>query len=352
MSQDRRSPPPSSPSDDPRAATPQTIHIHNHPRSGGWGLRLALVLLLISIGLNLSQMAAYRDYQGGLTAPYERFADGELTSSNKIALLEIDGVIMPPYTERTLETIKRISEDDAVKGVVLAIDSPGGLVADSHRIYAELKKLREKKPMVVSMGRLAASGGYYVAMGAGPESKLFAEETTWTGSIGVIIPRFDLTELGNKIGVHSDPLKTGPLKDALDPLKPLSEEERRVWDTILTESLDEFVRVIDGGRAKLSEPDVRRLATGQIFTARQALRAGLVDEIGDQDAAIESLKQQLQLSEVRVVKYEHPKTLVDSLLGSEAPVGGAARDPWSRLLEASVPRAMYLFGWQAGWSTP
>jgi protease-4 len=348
---ERRSPSAATPGAATPAAGPQIVHIHNHPRRGGWGLRIALVLLLASVVLNAAQLVSYRDYQGGRTEPREVFVDGELSSPKKIALLEVEGVIMPPFSDRVLKTIEKIADDESVCGVVLSIDSPGGLVADSHRIYRELVKLREKKPIIVSMGRLAASGGYYIAMGAGPQARILAEETTWTGSIGVIIPRYDLSALGDKVGVQSDPLKTGPLKDALDPFRPLSEEERKVWDTIINEALDEFVQVIDEGRATLSETDIRRVATGQIFTAKQALQLKLIDEIGDRDAAVEKLKEQLHLTEARVVRYEHPASVVETLLGVETPIRAPSLDPLSRLLEASVPRAMYLFGWQSGSGT-
>lgn len=315
-------------------------------------MRILLVLLVISVMVNLAQVAAFRDYRSGTKAPYERFVEGSLGSSDKIALLEIKGVIMPPYTDRVLDTIKRIREDEQVRGVVVAVDSPGGLVADSHRIYLALKKLRETKPMVVAMGRIAASGGYYVSMGGGPETKIFAEEVTWTGSIGVIIPRYDLSELGAKFGVHSDPLKTGPLKDTLDPFRPLGEEERQLWNTILNEALDQFVQVIDQGRAELDEAAIRRLATGQVYTARQALQLKLIDQIGDRDAAVESLKKDLHLEEARIVRYEYPAGLMELLLGAEATLLGPADDPLRRLLEASVPRALYLFGGLAGWTAP
>jgi protease-4 len=346
---DRRSPPSPSASNSPAAASPQTIHVHNHPPRGGWWLRVALALLIISVVLNFTQLAAYRDYFAGSTPPYERYVEGSRLSSDKVALLEIEGVIMPPYSDRILETIEAIGKDDNVRGVVVAVDSPGGLVADSHRIYRALQKLQEKKPIVTSMGRMAASGGYYIAMAGGPESKVYAEEITWTGSIGVIIPRYDLSTLGQKIGIESDALKTGPLKNSLDPFQPLTEEERKVWDAILEESLDEFVRVIDESRPALQEEDVRRVATGQIFTAEQALQLKLIDEIGDRDAALEALKAKLKLEDPRIVRYEHPPTVLETLLGAEAAAMKAPPvDPLKTLLDASVPRAMYLFGWHLG----
>jgi len=325
-------------------AAPPVIQIHNHPAGGGWALRIVLGLLLFSALLNLSQMAASQQYDSGTTAPSERFVKGDRNSRDKLAVIEIEGMIMPPLTDRVLKAIEKAQDDAEVRGVVVAIDSPGGLVADSHRIYKALQKLKAKKPLTMSMGRIAASGGYYVAMGGGPETKIFAEEITWTGSIGVIIPRYNLVGLGEKFGVAAEPLKTGPLKDTLDPLRPLTDEERQVWDVILQSALDKFVGVIDAARSELDEAGIRQAATGQIYTAEQALELKLIDAIGDQDAAIDALQQQLQLTAARVVRYQHPQSLGELLMGVRAPVLPAGSDPFQRLLEASVPRAMYLFG--------
>ena len=112
--------------------------------------------------------------------------------------------------------------DDAFGNIahLLVIDSPGGLVTDSHQIYHRLQKLQKEKPVNVQMKRMAASGGYYIAMGAGPKAKIFAEPTTWTGSIGVILPRYDFSKIAEQYGVASDPIKTGPYKDSLNPLRP------------------------------------------------------------------------------------------------------------------------------------
>ncbi len=339
----RREPPASATASE-GGAVPQTIHIHNHPPRSSWIMRILVVLLVISAGVNIAQMVSFRDYAQSGRPPYERFEQGDLESRDKIAILEITGTILPPFSDRTLKTIEQISQDEQVRGVVVAIDSPGGLVADSHRIYLALKELSEKKQMVVSLGRIAASGGYYVAMGAGPKSPIFAEEITWTGSIGVIIPRYDLSQLGEKVGVHPDSLKTGELKGSLDPLAPLSETEREVWRVILDESLAEFVSVIDAGRAGLSEPEIRKLATGQIYTARQALELNLVDRIGDRDDALAALQKSLGLESVRVVRYDYPGGLLETVLGVSA---RQPQDPLQTILDASVPRAMYLFGWES-----
>jgi protease-4 len=307
-------------------------------------------LLLLSLLFNFAQTVAFQEYAAG-EKPYEKFHSGDLIANDKIARLEISGVIMPPYTDRWLKAIKKISEDSAVKGVVLIIDSPGGLVADSHQLYHRLQKLAEKKPIVVSMQRLAASGGYYVAMGAGPKAKLFVEPTTWVGSIGVIVPRYDVSQLADKWGIKSDPLVTGPLKNTLDPLKPMKPEEEAVWKDIIDDAFSRFVQVIDGGREKLDEAAIRKLATGQIYTAKQGLENGLVDVIGYDDDATEDLKTQLGLKSVRIVEYQFPSSLFDVLsVKSDAP-SQAAVDPLKRLFEANTPRAMYLFGWRPGMAT-
>jgi len=322
------------------------------PKSRKWLIRGLIFLLLLSLLVNFAQTVAFQEYASG-EKPYEKFHSGELIATDKIARLEISGVIMPPYTDRWLKAIKKISEDDAVKGVVLIIDSPGGLVADSHQIYHRLQKLAEKKPIVVSMKRLAASGGYYVAMGAGPKAKLFVEPTTWVGSIGVIVPRYDVSELAREWGIKSDPLVTGPLKNALDPLNPMKPDEEAVWKVIIDDAFSRFVEVIDTGRAKLDDAAIRKLATGQIYTARQGLENGLVDVIGYDDDATEDLKTQLGLKSARVVEYEFPSSLFDVLSASSsaASSSNAAVDPLKRLFEANVPRAMYLFGWRPGMAT-
>lgn len=319
------------------------------PRKRKRGKRVARLLwlaLFASLGLNWWLWRGGEvSVPGGSAGPSEKFVEGDRDAAEKIARVEIAGTIMPPLTERVIEEIEAAREDDAVKGVLLVVDSPGGLVADSHRIWHELRKLSEAKSIAVAFGRLAASGGYYVAMGAGPEAKIFAEPTTWTGSIGVIIPRYDLTGLGEKFGVASDSLKTGPYKDALNPLAPLTDDERGVWEAILEDAFGKFVDVIATGREGLDEAAVRELATGQIYTADQALAGGLVDEIGYDEDALASLKEGLGLSEAQVIEYTHP-TDWSELLGVLGRASTPADGPWGDALGrlTATPRAYYLFG--------
>lgn len=315
-------------------------------RWSSWTTRVLMALLGLSVLANITMYGSFQEYFQAQTPPAESYHSGSKTSRDKIAILSMTGTIMPPFTERLIEQIDKALEDGAVKGVLLSIDSGGGFVADSHQIYARLKKLSEKKPLFVQMKRMAASGGYYIAMGAGTQGKIFAEPTTWTGSIGVIIPRYDVSELASKLGVASDPLKTGEFKDALSPFHPLTENEKKLWENILNQSFDQFLTVIDDNRDTLTMEQIRKLATGEVFTAKDAKQNGLIDEIGFEEEAIAALEKQLGLTEARVVTYHSQTGLIDLIVGSvqtrSAPAGF---DPWQMLLESSVPRAYYLCSW-------
>lgn len=314
--------------------------------------RLVLVVLticlFISLLINLGSLMTLAGMSDDSTGPEEAFHSGTRDATDKIARVEIGFTIMPPFTDRVLKTIKKVAADDSVKGVLLVIDSPGGLVSDSHEIYHKLQELAQKKPIFVQMKGIAASGGYYVAMGAGPEAPIYAEPTTWTGSIGVIIPRYDATELAEKVGIKADSLATGPLKDSMNPIKPLSELDREVWDKILEESFMQFLTVINDGRKNLNMEQIRSLATGQVYTAKQALASGLVDKISFEEETTQELADQLGLNEYQVVKYSHPLSLTETLLGVSMQAHASRNDPVSKLLESGTPRAMYLFGWPYG----
>ena len=319
-----------------------TIIVQMPPQPGffrSWFTRVLVSLLMMSAMLNLVLLSSHASIPGKYD---EEFVSGDEYTKDTIAIISISGTIMPPFTERTIEMLELASKDDDIKGVILSIDSPGGFVADSHQIYRQIKKLAAKKPIYVSMKRMAASGGVYVAMGVGEKGKLFAEPTTWTGSIGVIIPRYDASKLAEKIGVSADALKTGEFKDSLDPLKSLSDKERKLWGRILDDSLQRFTKIVADNRKGIDNEQVKGLATGQIFTAEEAKSNGLVDEIGDEDVAIEALKTKLDVKAARVVEYDFPTTFMDLLWGV-----ADSRNPetqFRKTLEMSVPRAMYFFG--------
>lgn len=359
--------PGSSGSAPPLASAVPPVVIQTTERSSfrKWMGRLILLLLLFSLLVNFGMYARYQQYFGTEEPPYERYESGSREAKTKIALLEMKGTIMPPFTERFLKVIRRVREDEDVRAAVLVVDSPGGLVADSHKIYHALQKLRQKKPVLVVMQRMAASGGYYISMGAGPRATIYAEPTSWVGSIGVIIPRFNARVLAvEKLGIRSESLTTGPFKDSLNPLRDLRPEEYQLWQGILADAFDRFLDVVADNRPTLSRRDVRLLgwnagatlrlqqhlrekpektvefyATGRIFTARQAMQAGLIDKLGYVDDAIEELKQRLKIGEARVVRYEQPFTLFSLLSGAMK-----AHQPerqWEWLCSLTVPQPLY-----------
>jgi protease-4 len=181
------------------------VRVETAPATGfsRWIWRTVLWALLISILFNLWFILDPLGYSQP-AIPEQRFS-GDHGAADRIAIINFEGTISPPFTERWMRQIKRAAADESVRGVVMAIDSPGGFVADSHQLYREIQKLAKLKPVYVAMKRLAASGGYYIAMGIGEQGRIFAEPTTWTGSIGVIIPRYNATELVEKIGLKAVP---------------------------------------------------------------------------------------------------------------------------------------------------
>ena len=302
---------------------------------------ILLGLLAASVMMNLLLIVSTVASDTSASSVQQIHRDGTAGAADKLAVIQFSGTIMPPFTDRWLDQIRDAVEDDSVKGVLLEIDSPGGLVADSHQLYHELQKLKDIKPVCVAMKRMAASGGYYIAMGAGSEAKIFAEPTTWTGSIGVIMPRYNAAELASKIGVKTEPLVTGPLKGSLSPFRDLREDELAVWEAIIDDSFQRFIGVIADNRSKLDSEAVTTLATGQVYTSSQALENGLIDEVGFVEDAITSLAESLNLTEYEVIDYTSPVGLVEVLLGStETPPGIT-----EQLMEAGIPRAYYHCFW-------
>lgn len=310
-------------------------------RTRNLGTLILMGLLAASVMMNLLLIVGGAVSTAPTSSARQVHRDGNPGASQKIAVISFSGTIMPPFTGRWIEQIKDATEDETVKGVLLEIDSPGGLVADSHQIYHELKKLREEKPVYVAMKRMAASGGYYIAMGAGPEAKIFAEPTTWTGSIGVIIPRYNASELAQKVGIKTEPLATGPLKGSLSPFRDLRDDEREVWDAIIDESFQRFLGVIADNRSGLDKDAVQALATGQVYTSMQAIENGLVDESGFAEDAIEALATSIGLSDYDVIDYVTPPGLIDMFLGTAQ----ASPNVMDQLMEAGVPRAFYYCSW-------
>ncbi|PNU20741.1 signal peptide peptidase SppA [Geothermobacter hydrogeniphilus] len=198
----------------------------------------------------------------------------------KVAVVELQGVI--DSSRELMETIVDFRDDDSVKAIVLRINSPGGAVGPAQEVYEEIKKAAKVKPVVVSMGSVAASGGYYVAV---PAQRILANPGTITGSIGVIMQFTNFEELLAKIGLKSEVVKSGSLKDIGSSTRPMTEQDRQVLQTLIDDVHQQFMTAVAEGR-KMDLKKVKALADGRIFTGRQALQAGLVDELGNLQDAI------------------------------------------------------------------
>lgn len=204
----------------------------------------------------------------------------------RMAVVAVSGPIMD--VEPTLEWIRRVERDPSVAGVLLRVDSPGGGAAASQELYSALVSLARKKPVAVSMGSLAASGGLMVSMAG---SRVFANASTVTGSIGVRMDIPQLQGLMGKIGVGQETITTAPFKDAGSYMRPLSPDQREYFKKVLDDMHQQFVDIVAEGR-HMEHARAAALASGKIYTGREAVQLGLVDELGGQDTALAWLSAQ------------------------------------------------------------
>jgi len=292
--------------------------------------------------------------QGGLdddtTNIDEKYVQGDKDADDKVAVISIEGVIMEG-DGFVKQQIDKVRKDKDVKAVVVRVDSPGGTVTGSDYILHHLSKLRKERslPMVVSMGGMAASGGYYVSMAVGDQpDSIFAEPTCSTGSIGVIIPHYDVSGLMARFDVKDDSIATHERKQMLSPTRPMSEEHRKLIQEHINHMFVRFKDIIKEGRPafKDDEAALDKLATGEIFTSQQALDNKLIDKIGFIEDAIDRALEMASLNKNKtlVVSYKRPATLLGELGGyAQTPVGsGAAGPTLGQFLELTAPRAWYL----------
>jgi len=252
----------------------------------------------------------------------------------RVGIVEVSGII--DESESVLRQIKTFREDKSVRAVVVRVNSPGGAVAPSQEIYAGLVKLKERteKPVVASMGSVAASGGYYIACAA---DSILASPGSLTGSIGVLLEFPDLQEVLKKVGIGFEVIKSAEHKDIGSPFRSLTEKEREILQEMVDDVFDQFVEVVSNERG-LSYDSVLAFADGRIFSGRQAYNLGLVDRTGDFQDAIDTAGRMCGLGEdpktVRVRK-KRPSWL--ELINNAAT---RLQDPASAM---SSPRLLYLF---------
>jgi protease-4 len=277
------------------------------------------------------------------------------TGSAKVLLIEISGMISsqekegflpaPSLLARIKEQLTRAAQDDSVKAIVLRINTPGGTVTASDIIYHELKtfKSSRKIPIVASIMDLGTSGGYYIAAAA---DTVMAHPSSVTGSIGVIMLTINARGLLEKVGVEANAVTSGPRKDMGSPFRVMTAEERAIFQGLIDSFYQRFLSVVQEGRPNLQMEQIKKLADGRIYTGDQAKAAGLVDEIGYLEDAIELAKKQAKITEARVITYHRPgeySNNVYSRLLAPGPLSSLAEFDVMALARGGTPQFMYLW---------
>jgi protease-4 len=280
--------------------------------------------------LVIALIVAFRGDTGGFSA----FGGG------RIAVLELNGTITDD--RQILDDLTRFRNDRSVRGYLVEINSPGGVVGPAQSIFEELKRLRrEGKPVVASIGAVGASGGYYVALGA---DSIFALPGSMTGSIGVIIEAPDASGLMEKVGVAVNVVKSAEHKDVGSPFRPMTAGDRAVLDSLVRDVYRQFVEAVQQER-HLTAAQVQALADGRVLSGRQALRSGLIDRTGNMRDALAAVGRMSGLgAEPRVVRPARKRFSLLDLLLERGGEGGLA-NLVKPLQDAAAPRLEFAVPW-------
>lgn len=281
--------------------------MRRHPFLTGFVVILSLCIFFIVCLWALGQFGLLRDIG--------------VTGGDKIVVLDIEGIITE--SRPIIEKLNRYKDNNQIKAIVIRIDSPGGGVGPAQEIYEELIKLRDDKSLVVSMGSVAASGGYYIASAA---HRIVANPGTITGSIGVIIEFANVEELLGKIGLKSVVIKSGKYKDLLSPTRNIYEEERILLQGVIDNIHSQFIEAVALGR-DMPREKVVAIADGRIFSGEQAKQLGLVDELGNLQDAVKSAAEMAGIKGKPNVIYPEKKR----------------PSIWEFLIEESIARMRDIF---------
>lgn len=294
----------------------------------------------------------------------ETVVEGE--GDAKVLIVSVDGFISDKPTERAFglvreeSTLARVAaeldkaeKDDDIAAVVLRVDSPGGAVTASDEIYDRLRRFAEARdvPLVATMGNVATSGAYYIALAA---DDILAHPTTVTGSIGVILVGVNASGLLAKLGVENETYTSGPHKDLLSPLRGATPEEREIVQGVLDDLFGRFVTVVDRRRPGLDDDRRDAIVDGRIFSAERALELGLVDRIGRLDDAVELAKKRAGVDRARVVMYHRQGEPAETVYSRFAPEPRSAGGPAAGMLPApagtleSLTSPQFLYLWRPG----
>ncbi|WP_100011315.1 signal peptide peptidase SppA [Lentibacillus sediminis] len=321
-------------------------------------LLIAAVLLVVSLGWQAVTSIATADFEEIFSLQQQQEYQTEVVEegspANKIAVMRLNGVIQnttgsPLNTAtynhtRFLDMMETAAEDPTVGGIILRVNTPGGGVVESAQLHDQVVEIQEtyEKPVYVSMGNTAASGGYYLAASA---DKIVAHPGTLTGSIGVIMQSFNVSELADNIGIDMNTIKSGEFKDIMSPTREMTEEEREILQTMIDDMYADFVQVIVEGR-DMTEERVRELGDGRVYTGSQALEQDLVDALGNLEDTIAMMKEEQGLENAQVVEYSQGLGLNQFLGGAVQAFTGANPDidnVIEMVRESHTPRAMYLY---------
>jgi len=277
------------------------------------------------------------------------------TGTAKVLLIEVSGMISsqekeglipaPSLLARIKEQLTKATQDDEVKAVVLRINSPGGTVMASDIIHHEIKafKASKKIPVIASIMDLGTSGGYYIAAAA---DTVMAHPSSVTGSIGVIMLTVNARGLLEKVGIEATAVTSGPRKDMGSPFRVMTSEERAIFQGLIDSFYQQFLTVVQEGRPHLQMDQIKKLADGRIYTGEQAKAAGLVDDLGYLEDAVEAAKKKAKLPEARVVTYHRPggySNNIYSKLLAPGPLAGFADLDVMALARGGTPQFMYLW---------
>ncbi|WP_343327848.1 signal peptide peptidase SppA [Lentibacillus saliphilus] len=321
-------------------------------------LGIAAGLFVVSIGFQFLSSVVMTDWEALLDMteqPFEEVMIETGSSTDKIAIVELNGVIQDTGSgsvlsgagynhKQFLKMLESAGEDQHVDAVIIRVNTPGGGVVESAEIHDKVVEIQDtyEKPVYISMGNSAASGGYYISA---PADKIIAHPATLTGSIGVIMQSINVAKLAEDLGVDVKTIKSGEFKDIMSPTKEMTDEEHDILQTMVDELYGDFVQVIVDGR-DMDEQTVRKLGDGRVYTGAQAKDIGLVDELGTLDDTIDMLMEDHNLAGASIVEYRSgvgfPQLFsmtAGKLLGKEAELSGLLE----LIRDSSGPRAMYLY---------
>lgn len=310
---------------------------------------LALIILLVSGLSNFgteSKEELSRTYINKLSK--EALVDSEVlrgtNNKEKIRIVNLNGVIQSDgNNEFVINQLKLASEDPTTKGVILAVNSPGGSVYVSEQIAKEIKNLKEKEiPVYSVMAEMAASGGYYVSA---PTDRIYASNETLTGSIGVIMQMYSLEGLFEKYGIKEQNITSGKMKDAGSPGRDLSAEEKKYFQDLIDSAYKRFVKLVSEGR-NMSEDEVKKIADGRVYDGEQALKNGLVDKIGDLDLAIDDMIKENGLTDPVVLSESNLQKSFMSFFqkADDFRKGSSDLSIIKEFMEKNTLSPMYLYG--------